>query len=102
MNPSHLTLVASHGVRAPSPLILGDRRVFWRVFIDWLATASIDDTEALERVLERHAHHVRPLVDAVSDAMLDLADINRLPSSLLLALRAAQWAPVPRAVPDVA
>lgn len=58
-----LTLVATR----PGPLLPRDsRKLLWRLYLNWLAAATMDETEQLERVLARHAHHVRPLVDAVS------------------------------------
>lgn len=72
-----------------------DRKVFWRAFLDWLATATADETEQLEHVLAPHAHHVRPLIDAVSDALNDIDSANRLPPTLLASLATANWKPRP-------
>lgn len=70
-----------------------DRKVFWHTFLDWLATATADETEQLEQVLAAHAHHVRPLIDAVSDALHDADSAKRLPPTLLAELVAANWQP---------
>ena len=69
------------------------RRVFWRAYLDWLATASLDEAEQFERVLCEHAHHVRPLMDAVSDALRTRESAMRLPHSLLVTLFASDWRP---------
>ena len=104
MNTSHLTLVTT------PPLSVDSRKLFWRVYLDWLGAATFAETNALERALTPHAHEVRPLVDAVSDAMnaaaqaatsTDLfsaaatavATAHPLPQSLLQALSAQGWMP---------
>lgn len=85
-----LTLVHT---RAGLQLPRDPRKLFWRLYLDWLATATMDETEQLERILARHAHHVRPLVDAVSDAMSSRADAACMPASLLQLLSANAWQP---------
>lgn len=74
-----------------------DRRRFWQAFLEWLSTASAQETEQLERVLSQHAHHVRPLVDAVGDALLEPSDAALLPSALLATLSRHNWRPPLRA-----
>ncbi|CAD5366602.1 conserved hypothetical protein [Rubrivivax sp. A210] len=94
MPPHHLTLVSN--VTAAIPGATGRKtacKVFWKVFLDWLAVATADETEQLERALAGQAHHVRPLVDAVSDALHDKASAQRLPFTLLASLVAADWRP---------
>ena len=111
MDTSHLTLVAT------PPLSVDSRKLFWRVYLDWLAAASFAETNELERVLTAHAHEVRPLVDAVSDAIGDAmtaasqaatatdlfsavdtpaATTRSLPQSLLQALSSQGWMPSSR------
>lgn len=99
---AHLRLVPATSNPTPLPPAKGDRRVFWMVFVNWLANASADDTEQLERTLSRHAHHVRPLVDAVSDAMTLQPGTSGLPDTLLDALRNAHWEPLARVITNVA
>jgi hypothetical protein len=90
MQRTTLTLVhCGPGPTAPSD----PGKLFWRVFLDWLAGASDDEAEQLERVLAGHAHHVRPLVDAVSDALRTPGDVLALPWSLLLDLALSGWQP---------
>lgn len=99
---TQLRLVPTTSNPTPLPPAKGDRRVFWMVFVNWLADASAEDTEQLERALSRHAHHVRPLVDAVSDAITLQHGTSGLPDSLLNALRAARWEPAARRINSVA
>lgn len=95
----HLSL--AHGaipvppVASAAHVTTHDRKVFWRAFLDWLATATAEETEQLEQVLAAHAHHVRPLIDAVSDALHDADSARRLPPTLLAELLAARWQPRP-------
>jgi hypothetical protein len=70
------------------------RKVFWRAYLDWLATATSAETEQFERVLCGHAHHVRPLMDAVSDALRTRENALRLPHTLLACLAASGWRPI--------
>ncbi len=96
MNPSPLRLVvgsASLVIPAQPAPPAGDRRAFWRLFMNWLANADAAETEQLERVLTRHAHHVRPLIDAVSEALRDRLDAPRLPLSLIQQMQQARWSP---------
>lgn len=92
---AHLSL--AHSASALPNLVptTTDRKVFWRAFLDWLAHATAEETEQLEQVLAGHAHHVRPLIDAVSDALHDVDSANRLPPTLLAELVAAHWQPRP-------
>lgn len=73
------------------------RKMFWRLYLDWLSMASTDEIIQLDQVLARHAHEVRPLIDAVSDAIH--ADTNAgadaLPHGLVNLLRANGWKPRP-------
>ncbi len=114
MKPT-LTLVPSPAGLAPqsdtSQALHGaynHRKLFWSTFITWLATATDDESEQLERALAPHAHHVRPLADAVSDAIHDVARSSKAPTSrgqldpatglpptLLAELFAAGWRPLP-------
>lgn len=87
--PTHLSLVASTSVPATS----SDRKRFWRAYIDWLAAATDDETEQMERVLSEHAHHVRPLIDAVTDALAHRESAMRLPATLLATLVSHGWKP---------
>jgi hypothetical protein len=113
MKPS-LTLVPSPAGLAPqsstSQALHGaysHRKLFWSAFITWLATATDEESEQLERALAPHAHHVRPLADAVSDAINDAARSSKtqrshgqhesataLPHTLLAELFAAGWRPL--------
>lgn len=114
MKPT-LTLVPSPAGLAPqretSQALHGactHRKLFWSTFITWLATATDDESEQLERALAPHAHYVRPLADAVSDAINDAARSAKtrmghgqhestiaLPPTLLADLFAAGWRPLP-------
>lgn len=114
MKPT-LTLVPSPAGLAPpsdtSQALHGaynHRKLFWSIFITWLATATDDESEQLERALAPHAHHVRPLADAVSDAIHDVSrgskthtshgqrdSATALPPTLLAELFAAGWRPLP-------
>jgi len=97
MNSSFLKLVHSaavseavtQAVRPP----LTQRKLFWSAFLDWLATATDDESEQLERALAPHAHHVRPLVEAVSEALYESDAATRLPATLLAQFCAAGWRP---------
>ncbi len=75
------------------------RKIFWRVFLDWLATTSDDKADQCERAMQPHAHHVRSLIDAVNDAVnaqTEAPDTTPpIPSCLLAALTANGWKPVP-------
>lgn len=106
MKPHHLSLVAASivptvaiaALQVPPAAVLkpsSDRKVFWKAYLDWLSTASDDEAEQLDRVLAQHAHHVRPLVVAISDAIHDPATASHLPGSLLAELYAAGWQPLP-------
>jgi hypothetical protein len=44
-------------------------------------------------VLSEHAHHVRPLVDAMSDAIAATDAARRLPHTLLATLVGSGWTP---------
>jgi hypothetical protein len=92
MHQTHLTLVpASSSPAAPTH----PRKLFWHAFLDWLAVATPDEQQQLETVLSRHAHDVRPLIDAVSDAIHDQVDALQLPHTLLAHLLASGWKPNP-------
>lgn len=91
--PAHLRLLAppsSVGIAT----VPDRRKVFWRAYLDWLSTATLADTEQFERVLCEHAHHVRPLMDAVGDALRTRESALRLPHALLATLFASGWRPV--------
>lgn len=70
------------------------RKVFWRAYLNWLATATPTETEQFEGALRAHAHHVRPLMNAVSDALRTRENALRLPPTLLACLAASGWRPV--------
>ena len=90
---SHLSLVTpTPAVNIPAP-VSSDRKRFWRAFVEWLASSTDDETEQMERVLAEHAHHVRPLVDAVTDALHHRDSAMRLPATLLATLVAHGWQP---------
>ncbi len=98
MHSSFLKLVHSAAVNdaviqaARPPLT--QRKLFWSSFLDWLATATDDESEQLERALAPHAHHVRPLVEAVSEALYESDAATRLPATLLAQFCAAGWRPM--------
>lgn len=78
------------------------RKLFWSAFLTWLASATDDESEQLERALAPHAHHVRPLEAAVSDAVKDAVSRSKqrdatpaLPPTLLASLVAVGWRPLP-------
>lgn len=90
---AHLSLVkATPALNLPAPAS-SDRKRFWRAFVEWLAVATTDESEQMERVLAEHAHHVRPLVDAVTDALHHRDSAMRLPATLLATLVAHGWQP---------
>jgi hypothetical protein len=90
---SHLSLVTpTPAVNIPAP-VSSDRKRFWSAFLEWLASATDGETEQLERVLAEHVHHVRPLVDAVTDALHHRDSAMRLPATLLATLVAHGWQP---------
>jgi hypothetical protein len=104
LHPLRIRDTISSGVRlfAPSPtvptalstppdLIQACRRVFWRTYQDWLATADDVDIEQLERALQPHAQHVRPVTRAISDAMRDPSACAEIPLSLRAALVRVGW-----------
>lgn len=92
ISPARLSLVApASAVHLPAPS--SDRKRFWRAFVDWLAVATDEENEQVELVLAEHAHHVRPLVDAVSDALRHPESATRLPATLLATLVAHGWKP---------
>lgn len=94
---THLSRVAAAPLtRTPthSPtLVSSDRKRFWRAFVEWLATATDDETEQMDRVLAEHAPHMRTLIDAVSDALRRRDSAARLPTTLLATLVAHDWKP---------
>ncbi len=79
------------GQTAPTDLIQASRRVFWRTYQDWLSTAEDVEVEQLERALQPHAQHVRPVTLAISDAMRDPTACGQIPISLSAALVNAGW-----------
>lgn len=70
------------------------RKLFWRAYLSWLATATNEEIEQLALVLAEHAHHVRTLMDAVTDALRFRETALRLPPSLLAELHSSGWRPV--------
>lgn len=74
---------------APPP----QRRLFWRTYLAWLATCSDDEAEQLQQALAEHAPHVRPLINALGDALRDPHAAVQLPASLLAQLTASGWMP---------
>lgn len=94
---THLCRAAAAPVtRAPThapTLVSSDRKRFWLAFVEWLATATDDETEQMDRVLADHAPHVRTLIDAVSDALRRRDSATRLPTTLLATLVAHDWKP---------
>jgi hypothetical protein len=74
---------------AGQPPAESPRKVFWRVYLAWLAQASLDELAQLEQALVPHAHDVRPLVSAVTDALL--SDPGSLPTALLVRLASSGW-----------
>ncbi|MFT3819842.1 MAG: hypothetical protein QM750_19890 [Rubrivivax sp.] len=99
---SHLRLVVNRTALPASTQPRSSRCQFWFIFLRWLSHATDEDGERLERVLAPNAHHVRPLVEAMSDAMLDERQRDRLPISLVDALCQGNWAPERPDVTDVA
>jgi len=106
-NPRVLSLVQ---VQPPTDLALAtsqalatttaaqQRKLFWSAFINWLVHATDEECEQLDRALSSHAHHVRPLIDAVTDAIHAHAGSARdaataLPPTLLAELFTAGWRP---------
>ena len=87
-----LSLV-SHVLHAPLVPIRchSSRHLFWRLYLDWMATATDAETDALERALSPHAHHIRPLVDAIADALARPEPV--VPVSLIAALTRGGWQP---------
>jgi len=69
------------------------RRLFWRTYLAWLATCSDDEAERLQQALSEHAPHVRPLINALGDALRDPHTAVQLPASLLAQLTASGWMP---------
>ena len=112
MKPQRLALVPSVTLTtlitqlfvppATTRALSSDRKVFWKAYLDWLSTAPDDEAEQLEWVLAQHAHHVRPLMAAVSDAIHDPATSAYLPGSLLANLYAAGWQPQAKSMPRAA
>jgi fatty-acid desaturase len=97
MKQTHLSLVptatdAAGTTTEPIP----PRKPFWHAFLDWMAVATTQEQEQLEAVLALHSHEVRPLVDAMTDALAQEADAMRIPPTLLANLVASGWTPVPR------
>ena len=97
MKPSHMTshlgLVTSTPTADNLATVNSDPKRFRRAAVEWLASATDDETEQIERVLAEHAHHVRPLVDAVTDALQHRDSAMRLPATLLATLVAHGWQP---------
>ncbi len=75
------------------------RKLFWRAYLTWQATATADEMEQLELILAEHAQQVRPLMDALSDALSVASRLRetslQLPSTLLAELLACGWKPAP-------
>jgi hypothetical protein len=96
MQLMHLSLVqGSPTGQAASPAApVCRRKLFWRAYLDWLSTATADETEQFELVMSAHAHHVRPLMDAITDALRTLETALRLPLTLLAELHSSGWRPV--------
>ena len=90
---THMSLVAAAPAANAPALFCSDRKRFWHGFIEWLSFASDEETEMMERVLAEYAHHVRPLVDVVSDALRHRDSAIRLPTTLLATLVAHGWQP---------
>ena len=90
---THLGRVAAAPLTHAPTLVSSDRKRFWRAFVEWLATATDDETEQMDRVLAEHAPHVRTLLDAVSDALRHRDSAMRLPTTLLATLVAHGWQP---------
>ena len=67
------------------------RRIFWRTYQDWLASADDVEIEQLEFALQPHAQHVRPVSLAISDALRDPTACGQIPISLSAALVTAGW-----------
>ena len=102
----HLSLVqGSSTVPVVCPALPVDRRkVFWRAYLTWLSTATADETEQFELVMSQHAHHVRPLMDAITDALRKRETALRLPLALLAELHSSGWRPItaPATAPSTA
>lgn len=99
MHTNHLSLVPSVAPKdehaPPLVQITTDRRkLFWRAFLTWQATATAEELEQFERVMAEHAHHVRPLMDAITEAMRLRETALRLPLTLLAELHSSGWRPV--------
>lgn len=76
-------------VAAAIPPLESPRKVFWRAYLAWLSKSSHEELVQFEQALAPHAHEVRPLVDAVRDALL--TDPSSLPAALLAQLQACGW-----------
>lgn len=80
-----------HTLRSSFHTKVEERKLFWKALVDWLATATDDETSQLERALAPHAHHVRPLQQALWDAVADPATASLIPRRLHAFLHAAGW-----------
>ena len=102
--PASLVAVNAHRGQAASALVqvaTDRRKLFWRAYLTWLATATGEEVDQFERVMAEHAHHVRPLMDAVTEAMRLRETALRLPLTLLAELHYSGWRSVslPAALP---
>jgi len=109
MQSKHLSLVQAAQVTqsqlssASSPALVqistDRRKLFWRAYLTWQATASADEMEQLELILAEHAQQVRPLMDALSDALSETQRLRETtpqpPPTLLAELQACGWRPAP-------
>lgn len=76
--------------------LVEERKIFWSVFTTWSSSAPDAEFEQLERVLIPHAHHVRPLPEALADAVAEQARDSRaprVPVGLLALLQTVKWPP---------
>lgn len=96
LRPSSLRLVyRNDGPLTCSVTTPTDRKRFWAGYLQWLSTATDAESDQLQRVLSRHAQHVRPVDVAVSDALFDPVDQRQLPPTLLATLVDHDWRPRP-------
>ena len=73
------------------------RRLFWRAFLDWLAGASTEELEQLDRALDAFApHDVRQVAECMSEAICNPRAVAALPEGLVQALELSGWVQLAR------
>jgi len=74
------------------------RRMFWTQYIDWTASASVEELEQLQAALDNFTtHEVVPISRLMRQVLADQQQRRQLPATLVSQLEAANW-PVAQAL----